>query len=75
MMENHRYYVERCLDGHPDDFRHLVRRYQQVLLAPLAGKLGSRDRAEDSSYSLLEGIAGLTVSATLRDATRRSAVA
>ena len=27
-METDQYYVERCLDGHPDDFRHLVRRQQ-----------------------------------------------
>jgi RNA polymerase sigma-70 factor (ECF subfamily) len=53
MMENDRYYVERCLDGHPDDFRHLVRRYQPVLLAHLAGKLGSRDRAEEAAQEAL----------------------
>ena len=53
LMENDRYYVERCLDGHPDDFRHLVRRYQPVLLAHLAGKLGSRDRAEEAAQETL----------------------
>ncbi len=53
MMENDGYYVERCLDGHPDDFRHLVRRYQPVLLAHLAGKLGSRDRAEEAAQETL----------------------
>ncbi len=53
MMENDKYYVERCLDGHPDDFRHLVRRYQPVLLADLAGKLGSRDRAEEAAQEAL----------------------
>lgn len=42
MTETDQYYVERCLDGHPDDFRHLVRRYQPVLLAHLAGKLANR---------------------------------
>jgi RNA polymerase sigma-70 factor (ECF subfamily) len=52
-MENDSYYVERCLDGHPDDFRHLVRRYQPVLLAHLAGKLGSRDRAEEAAQEAL----------------------
>ena len=41
--------MERCLDGHPDDFRHLVRRYQPILLAHLAGKLGRRDRAEEAA--------------------------
>ena len=53
MTENDGYYVERCLDGHPDDFRHLVRRYQPVLLAHLAGKLGNRDRAEEAAQETL----------------------
>jgi len=44
-----KYYVERCLDGHPDDFRYLVRRYQAVLLAHLAGKLGNKDKAEEAA--------------------------
>ncbi len=52
-METDCYYVERCLDGHPDDFRHLVRRYQPVLLAHLAGKLGDRDRAEEAAQETL----------------------
>ena len=52
-MEKDSYYVERCLDGHPDDFRHLVRRYQPVLLAHLAGKLGRRDRAEEAAQEAL----------------------
>ncbi len=42
-------WIERCLDGHPDDFRYLVRRYQAVLLAHLAGQLGSRDKAEEAA--------------------------
>lgn len=53
MTETDKYYVERCLDGHPDDFRHLVRRYQPVLLAHLAGKLSSRDRAEEAAQETL----------------------
>ncbi len=52
-MENDKYYVERCLDGHPDEFRHLVRRYQPVLLAHLAGKLGRRDLAEEAAQETL----------------------
>ena len=52
-MENYKYYVERCLDGHPDDFRHLVRRYQPVLLAYLFGELGRRDWAEDAAQEAL----------------------
>ncbi len=53
MTETDKYYVERCLDGHPDDFRHLVRRYQPILLAHLAGKLGRRDRAEEAAQETL----------------------
>jgi len=49
MTETDQFYVERCLDGHPDDFRHLVRRYQPLLLAHLAGKLGHRDSAEEAA--------------------------
>jgi len=41
------------LDGHPDDFRYLVRRYQAVLLANLAGQLGSKDRAEEAAQETL----------------------
>lgn len=53
MSENDKYYIERCLDGHPDDFRYIVRRYQGVLLAHLAGKLGSRDKAEEAAQESL----------------------
>ena len=53
MSENDTYYVERCLDGHPDDFRYLVRRYQAALLANLAGKLGDKDRAEEATQETL----------------------
>ena len=52
-MENDAYYVGRCLDGHPDDFRQLVRRYQPVLMAHLAGKLGRRDSAEEAAQETL----------------------
>jgi RNA polymerase sigma-70 factor (ECF subfamily) len=49
MSESDEYYIDRCLDGHADDFRYLVRRYQAVLLAHLAGKLGSQDSAEEAA--------------------------
>ena len=48
-----KYYIERCLDGHPDDFRYLIRRYQAPLLAHLAGKLGNRDIAEEAAQETL----------------------
>jgi len=53
MTEADTYYIERCLDGHPDDFRYLVRRYQAVLLAQLAGQLGSKDSAEEAAQEAL----------------------
>ena len=53
MSETDKYYIERCLDGHPDDFRYLVRRYQGVLLAHLAGKLGNKDSAEEAAQETL----------------------
>jgi len=53
MAETDKYYIERCLDGHPDDFRFVVRRYQAVLLAHLAGKLGDKDRAEEAAQETL----------------------
>jgi len=55
-----KYYIERCLDGHPNDFRYLVRRYQTVLLGYLAGKFGSRDIAEEAAQeSLVRAYVGL----------------
>ncbi|MHC4482506.1 MAG: RNA polymerase sigma factor [Planctomycetota bacterium] len=48
-----KHYIERCLDGHPDDFRYLVRRYQVPLLAHLAGQLGNRDKAEEAAQEAL----------------------
>ncbi len=60
MPEADKYYIEHCLDGQPDDFRYLVRRYQAVLLAHLAGKLGNRDRAEEAAQeSLVRAYFGL----------------
>ncbi|MHC4537975.1 MAG: RNA polymerase sigma factor [Planctomycetota bacterium] len=53
MSETDKYYIERCLDGHPDDFRYLVRRYQAVLLAHLAGKFGNKDSAEEVAQESL----------------------
>ena len=56
MSDTDKYYIERCLDGHPDDFRYLVRRYQGVLLAHLVGKLGNRDSAEEVAQETKEAI-------------------
>jgi RNA polymerase sigma factor (sigma-70 family) len=48
MPENDGFYIQRCLDGHPDDFRHLVRRYKGPLMGYLAGQLGRNDLAEEA---------------------------
>jgi len=48
MSENDGFYIQRCLDGHPDDFRHLVRRYKGPLLGHLAGLLQRSDLAEEA---------------------------
>lgn len=53
MSETDKYYIERCLDGHPDDFRYLVRRYQGVLLAHLTGKFTNIDSAEELAQETL----------------------
>jgi len=47
--ESDRYYVERCLDGHRDDFRHLVLRYQRPLLAGIRCRRVPLDAAEDAA--------------------------
>jgi RNA polymerase sigma-70 factor (ECF subfamily) len=61
MSGSDKYYVGRCLNGHPDDFRHLVRRYQGVLLAHLVGQLGSRDMAEEAAQeSFVRGYMNLS---------------
>ncbi len=49
MAESDQYYIEQCLNGHPDEFRCLVRRYQAILSAYLAGKLGNRSSAEEAA--------------------------
>ena len=41
--------IERCLDGHPDDFRYLVHRYQGALTGFLVGRLGDINHAEETA--------------------------
>ncbi len=52
-MSSDKYYVDRCLNGHPDDFRHLVRRYLKVLMAHLVGQLGNMGEAEEVAQETL----------------------
>jgi RNA polymerase sigma-70 factor (ECF subfamily) len=49
MAESDQYYIEQCLNGHPDEFRGLVRRYQGALSAYLGCKLGNRSLAEEAA--------------------------
>ncbi|MFC1568713.1 RNA polymerase sigma factor [bacterium] len=41
MVQDDPYYIQRCLDGHPDDYRFLVKKYQGILMAHLGSKLKS----------------------------------
>ncbi|MBN1491984.1 MAG: RNA polymerase sigma factor [Phycisphaerae bacterium] len=41
--------IQQCLNGHPEAFRDMVRRYQGVLTAHLAGALGRRQEAEEAA--------------------------
>jgi len=49
MAESDQYYIEQCLNGHPDEFRGLVRRYQGGVSAYLAGKLGNLTAVEEAA--------------------------
>ena len=58
--ETDRYYVERCLDGHREDFRHLVLRYQKPLLAGIRCRQVRADEAEDAAQeAFVRAFAGL----------------
>ncbi len=49
MVEADGHHIARCLDGHPDDFRHLVTRYQRPLLAHLSWRLRQQVQVEDAA--------------------------
>ena len=49
MCRTDRECIEHCLDGRPDAFRHLVGRYQAVLVTYLTGHLGNREWAEEAA--------------------------
>jgi len=42
-------YVERCRDGHPEDFGRLVDRYQKPLFAFLATRVSNHPQAEEAA--------------------------
>lgn len=45
--------IEQCQNGHPEAFRHLVKRYQAVLWAHLTGCLGNREWAEEAAQETM----------------------
>lgn len=49
MGETDRDFIQRCLDGHPDDFRFLIGRYQRSVLAFLSGRLRHPALVEDAA--------------------------
>ncbi len=61
MAENDKYYIEQCLDGRPDEFRYLIRRYQTAVTAYLTGKLGNRTSVEEAAQeTFVRAYFGLT---------------
>ena len=42
-------YIERCRDGHPEDFGLLVERYQKPLFSYLASRVGDGGQAEEAA--------------------------
>lgn len=49
MAQSDKYLIEQCLDGRPDEFRHLIRRYQTAITAYLTSKLGNQTCAEEAA--------------------------
>jgi len=49
MVENDQFIIRQCLDGRPDEFRHLIRRYQSGVLAFLTGKLKDKSLVEEAA--------------------------
>ncbi|MCF7975583.1 MAG: sigma-70 family RNA polymerase sigma factor [Phycisphaerae bacterium] len=53
MTETDTFYIGRCKNGHPDDFRFLVKRYQGALMGHLMGRVDNRDTAEEAAQESL----------------------
>lgn len=53
MTETDMFYIGRCKNGHPDDFRFLVKRYQGALMGHLMSRLDNRDSAEEAAQESL----------------------
>jgi RNA polymerase sigma-70 factor, ECF subfamily len=49
MAESDRFIIQQCLDGRPDEFRHLIKRYQSGVMAFLTGKLKDKNLVEEAA--------------------------
>lgn len=49
MADSDQFIIQQCLDGRPDAFRHLIRRYQAPVAAYISGKLRNRHLAEEAA--------------------------
>jgi RNA polymerase sigma-70 factor (ECF subfamily) len=47
MPERDEFYIRQCLDGHPDEYRHLVTRHQGAVLAFLRGRWAGRIQIDE----------------------------
>ncbi len=49
MSESDTDWIERCLDGHPEDYRHLVEHYQGAVVSYVRGRAGGGCDAEEAA--------------------------
>lgn len=47
MRESDEYCIDQCLNGRPDEFRHLVQRYERPILAFLVRRMGDAEAASE----------------------------
>jgi RNA polymerase sigma-70 factor (ECF subfamily) len=52
-FETDQNYVRECLNGHPDQYRHLAHRYERVLLSHLLPRCRDRSEAEEATQETL----------------------
>lgn len=49
MFNNDHFIIRQCLDGQPNEFRHLIRRYQHGIVVFLTGKLKDKTLVEEAA--------------------------
>jgi RNA polymerase sigma-70 factor (ECF subfamily) len=49
MTQSDNYIIQKCLDGRPDEFRHLVRRYQTAIATYLTSQLDNKSSVEEAA--------------------------